>query len=111
MVKKCCVFTCNGNYVEENKEKVFRLPTEETERSKWLAAILRDNTPDSKIRLCVNDIGPQTTPKLLFMEYQDLKPHPSSLVMCHQVYYSLYTTPEKQKKLVVLLERKYLMKC
>ena len=43
MVKNCCVFNCNGNYDEENKEKVFRLPTEETERNRWLAATPRDN--------------------------------------------------------------------
>ena len=48
MVNKCCVFNCNGNYNEENKEKVFRLPTEETERNGWLTAIPRDNIPDSK---------------------------------------------------------------
>ena len=49
MVKKYCVFNCNGNYNEENKEKVFRLPTEETERNRWLAAIPRDN-----IQWCAN---------------------------------------------------------
>ena len=46
----------------------------------------------------MNDIGPKTTPKLLFMENQDLQPHPPLLVVYHQVYHPLYTTPEKQKK-------------
>ena len=46
MVKKCD-FNCNRNYNEENKEKVFRLPTEETERNRWFAALPSYNIPDS----------------------------------------------------------------
>ena len=84
MVKKCCVFNCNGNYNEENRKKVFRLPTEETKRNRWLAALPRDNIPNSKDTVCVNNIGPKTTPKLLFMENQDLQPHsPPPLVLYH----------------------------
>ena len=41
MVKKCCVFNCNENYSEEIKKKVFRLPTEETERYRRLAALIQ----------------------------------------------------------------------
>ena len=58
MVKKCCVFNCNGNH-DENKEKVSRLPAEETERNRWLAAITRDNIPDSKDTVVCKQNWPQ----------------------------------------------------
>ena len=48
MIKKCCVYNCNGNYNDENKVKVFRLPKDEIERKRWLSAVPRDNIPDSK---------------------------------------------------------------
>ena len=47
MIKKCCVFNCSGNYNEANKVKTFRLPRNETKRSRWPAAIPRDNIPDN----------------------------------------------------------------
>ena len=48
MGKKCCVTNCNGNYDNDSKKKVFRLPKNKEEREKWLKIIPCDNTPDSK---------------------------------------------------------------
>ena len=48
MGKKCCVTNCNGNYDNDLKEKIFRLPKNNEEREKWLKIIPRDNKPDSK---------------------------------------------------------------
>ena len=42
MPKKCCV----TNYNKQNKEKVFRLPTEKEEYHRWINAIPRNNIPD-----------------------------------------------------------------
>ena len=47
MVKRCCVFNCNGNYDDNNKVKVFRLPKDPKERKRWTDAIPRDNIPES----------------------------------------------------------------
>ena len=46
MVRKCCVTGCRGNYDEQNKVRVFRLPKDQDEREQWLKVIPRDNTPD-----------------------------------------------------------------
>ena len=48
MGKHCCVTNCKGNYDDNNKEKVFRLPRDEKENERWRAAIPRDNIPVSK---------------------------------------------------------------
>ena len=61
MVKKCCVFNCN----EVNKEKVFRLPTEETERNRWSAAIPRDNILDSEDTVVCERHRPQNYPQII----------------------------------------------
>ena len=36
MVYKCNVVNCKGNYNEENKCRVFRLPKDEAERQTWI---------------------------------------------------------------------------
>ena len=38
---------CNGNYNKQNKENVFRLPTEKEDNNRWINAIPRDNIHDS----------------------------------------------------------------
>ena len=35
-VNKCNVFNCNGNYNDENKHRVFRLPKDQIERQLWI---------------------------------------------------------------------------
>ena len=47
MPNKCCVYDCNGNYNNANKEKVFRLPRDPTERERWIKMIPRDDIPDN----------------------------------------------------------------
>ena len=50
MGRKCCVSGCNGNYNDENKEKVFRLPhaiKQKEDRDRWIKIIPRDNIPDN----------------------------------------------------------------
>eukprot|EP00745_Piridium_sociabile_P001153 TRINITY_DN10714_c0_g2_i1.p1 TRINITY_DN10714_c0_g2~~TRINITY_DN10714_c0_g2_i1.p1 ORF type:complete len:837 (+),score=176.30 TRINITY_DN10714_c0_g2_i1:399-2909(+) len=39
MVKKCSIVNCKGNYDNERKCRVFRLPTDESEKKKWLDAL------------------------------------------------------------------------
>ena len=95
MVKKCCVFNCNGNYNEENKEKVFRLPSEEIERKRWLAAIPRDNTPDSKDTVVCERHWPQNYSTItLFGKLRPL--NPPSVLNC--VPSSLIPVPYQTRK-------------
>ena len=39
MVNKCGVVNCKGNYNEENKCRVFKLPVDSLERQRWIQAI------------------------------------------------------------------------
>lgn len=39
MVNKCGVVSCNGNYNEENKCRLFKLPADTLERQRWIEAI------------------------------------------------------------------------
>ena len=48
MVGKCCVMNCNDNNYSKNKERTFRLTVDDNEKARWLAAIPRDNIPESK---------------------------------------------------------------
>ena len=106
MVKKCCIFNCNRNYNEENKERVFRLPTKETECNKWIAAIPRDNIPDSKDMVACERHWPQ------IIVCGKSRPSTSPSVFCcvpPSLLPPLYHP--RKTKLVVQLKMKYLMKC
>ena len=46
MVKKCCIPGCRGNYDAKNKVRVYRLPSNEEERSRWINSIPRSNFPN-----------------------------------------------------------------
>jgi hypothetical protein len=37
--KKCSIVNCTGNYDKERKCRVFRLPTDESEKKKWLDSL------------------------------------------------------------------------
>lgn len=39
MPNKCGVFNCNGNYNDENKCRIFKLPKDDNERKKWINVI------------------------------------------------------------------------
>ena len=60
-VNKCNVFNCNGNYNDENKHRVFRLPKDQIERQLWINKLppLKDFVIDAtKFRsVVVRDIG------------------------------------------------------
>ena len=43
MPSKCCVVSCRGNYDEENKCTVFRIPSKDPERSIWIEALPRSS--------------------------------------------------------------------
>ena len=47
MVFKCCVTGCDGNYNEENKVSIYRIPGKKLieERQRWLKIIPRDDIP------------------------------------------------------------------
>ena len=95
MVTKCCIFNCNGNYNEENKEKVFRLPSEEIERKRRLAAIPRDNTPDSKDTIVCERHWPQNCSTITL--FGKLRPsNPPSVFNC--VPSSLISVPYQPRK-------------
>ena len=46
MVKKCFIPGCRGNYDAKNKVRVYRLPSNEEERNRWINAIPRSNFPN-----------------------------------------------------------------
>ena len=72
MVKRCCVFNCNGNYDDNNKVKVFQLPKDPKERKRWTDAILRDNIPESHDTVICNVIGLVTIQPLSITVNYDL---------------------------------------
>ena len=55
---------CNGNYNKQNKEKVFRFPTEKEEYNRWMNVILRDNIPDSPDTVVCERHFPSGYPKI-----------------------------------------------
>ena len=48
MGRKCCVVKCKGNYDDQTKVKVYKLPRNLEERKRWLTITPRDNVPDTK---------------------------------------------------------------
>ena len=43
MVKKCCIPGCSVNYDAKSKVRVYRLPSNEEERNRWINSIPRSN--------------------------------------------------------------------
>ena len=81
MVKKCCINNCNGNYNEQNKVTVFRLPKNLDERQRWLAAIPRGNVPDGKDTVVCERHWPEHYPT--YKHYGKLRPlNPPSVFTC-----------------------------
>ena len=48
MGRKCCVPLCRSKYDLNDKTPTFRLPHDVTEKQRWLKAIPREYTPDTK---------------------------------------------------------------
>jgi len=90
MGRKCCVTNCNGNYDSNSKEKVFRLPSDKSERARWLSVIPRDNTPDTKYTVVCERHWPIGYETITY--YGKQRPsNPPSVFSC--VKPSLRTTP------------------
>ena len=47
MVRNCCVTGCGTGYDADDKTRVFILPKDQLERSRWIQAIPRDNILNS----------------------------------------------------------------
>ena len=60
MVRKCCVTGCKSNYLsEKEKVTVYRLPSDSEERQRWIKAITRFSTPESRNTVvCVKHFPP-----------------------------------------------------
>ena len=105
MVKRCCVFNCNGSYDDNNKVKVFRLPKDPKERKKWTDAIPRDNIPESHDTVICERHWPSNYPT--FKHYGKLRPtNPPSVFSC--VLSSLLPhapAPPRSTKMVTMAAR------
>ena len=97
MGRKCCVTNSNGNYDNDSKEKVFRLPKNK-ESEKWLKIIPRDNTPDSKNTVVCERHWPKGYEAMLC--YGKLRPrHTLPVFTC--IKPSLLQTPTSPARLTV----------
>ena len=98
MVKRCCVTGCYGNYDDNNRETVFRLPSKEREpeeRQKWLKNIPRDNIPDHKDTVvCKRHFPPNF--KTIVVHGRERPRSPPSVFTC--VKYSLVPTPAPKRR-------------
>ena len=82
MVRKCCVFNCNGNYNDENRVKVFRLPTDAEEKSRWIKAIPRDNIPNSKDTVVCERHWPEHYPTVSTFGGKSRPANPPTIFEC-----------------------------
>ena len=58
MGRKCCVPLCRWKYDTSDKTPTFRLPQDAEEKKRWLKAIRRENTPDTKNTVVCEDHWP-----------------------------------------------------
>ena len=56
MGRKCCVPLCRLKY--DTSDKTFRLPQDAEKKKRWLKAIPRENTPDTKNTVVCEDHWP-----------------------------------------------------
>ena len=77
MVLKCCVLNCKSNYASStDKAPVYKLPQNNKDKKKWIAAIPRPNLVVSKYTAYVENTGLKMQYLFLYMANRDQETYP-----------------------------------
>ena len=77
MVLKCCVSNCKSNYASCNdKVLVYKLPQNNGDKKKWIAAKPRPNLVVSKYAAVCRKYWPENATLFLYAANRDQKTHP-----------------------------------
>ena len=77
MVQKCCVLNCKSSYACNDKVPVYKLPQNNEDKKKWIAAIPRANLVVSKCTAVCRKHRPENATFVLVYDKQRPKDLPS----------------------------------